>query len=195
MAAENDFLPFATGVGANVITQAAYAALSATVVANGFSSGLAQSDQLNKVWRQSSFVAAAIAQYIQNQTADAVLDDGNLTEFVTNLTAAIQTGASIQAYRTIASSAAFNILLSDYAIGMQRVAAPAATTATLPSGAQIGQVFRIGDIQGNANQYPITVQPDAGHNIAGLPGGWEIVTNRGWAQFRWTGNNTWSLEL
>ena len=83
----NDFLPFATGEDANVMSQADYAALPA--VENGFQSGVASSQQLNKVWRQSSTVAAAIAQFICDNQPDDVLDDGNVPAFTSKLQAAL----------------------------------------------------------------------------------------------------------
>ena len=53
---DNDFLSFAGAVGANVISQADYASLPAQET--GFQAGTAISGQLNKVWRQSSIMAA-----------------------------------------------------------------------------------------------------------------------------------------
>lgn len=82
-----DYKPFANSGGANVVDQATYAA--ATWVPTGFASGLAQSAQLNKVWRQSSMMSAALATFISNQLGIDVLDDGVLATLITNLTAAI----------------------------------------------------------------------------------------------------------
>lgn len=79
----NDFLPFATGAGANVVTQPQYAALSA--VTNGFSAGIAQSAQLNKVWRQSSIMAAVLAQFIADEAAVSAIDDGTTATLLANL--------------------------------------------------------------------------------------------------------------
>lgn len=87
MAGSNEFLPFATGVGANVMTQAAYNALAARPT--GFPGGQAESDQCNKVWRQSAFIAAAMGQIVANANIDAV-DDGNVANFVTNFLTALQ---------------------------------------------------------------------------------------------------------
>ena len=84
----NQFLPFATASGANTLTPADYAALT-TVVGQGFQPGLAKSQQANTVWRQATFVAAAVAQLIANDGNNAN-DDGNLSGFVTNLTTAIK---------------------------------------------------------------------------------------------------------
>jgi len=88
MAVENDFLPFAVGESANVLTQAQYAALT-SLLQNGFSAGIAPSVQLNKVWRQSSIMASVIAQFIAQQTGQNVIDDGTTATLLTNLTAAI----------------------------------------------------------------------------------------------------------
>jgi len=85
--ATTDILPFGTGTGANVMSQSAYAALSARSA--GFSTGVAESQQLNKVWRQSSFVSAGLANWIVAQGV-SVPDDGNITGFVTELTEALQ---------------------------------------------------------------------------------------------------------
>lgn len=86
MAGTNEFLPFGLADGADVITQSAYSALAARTA--GFSTGTAVSGQLNKVWRQSAFVASAIAQIIANNNVNAP-DDGNQSTFVTNLLAAL----------------------------------------------------------------------------------------------------------
>lgn len=85
----NDFLPFATIGGAHVISQADFLTAIGTWVGNGFTAGIADSSQLNKVWRQSSFVAASIAEFIVQQLGVNVLDDGDLATFTSNLTDAI----------------------------------------------------------------------------------------------------------
>ncbi|CAJ0701525.1 hypothetical protein LMG19089_02861 [Ralstonia edaphis] len=87
MALQNDFLPFATGVGANVLSQSAYAALSA--ISTGYQSGVAQSNALNKTWRQSSIMAAVLAQFIVNNSGQSALDDGTTATLLTNLQNAI----------------------------------------------------------------------------------------------------------
>ena len=75
----NDFLAFASSASANVEPQADYAADA--VLYQGFANGTASSLKLNKVWRQSAFIAAAIAQFVAN-TGHNVLDDGNVANFV-----------------------------------------------------------------------------------------------------------------
>lgn len=86
--AVRDFLPFATGGGANVESQATYAADATT--GTGFVTGVAASQKLNKVWRQSSFVSAAIAQFMLGALSVDILDDGNLSGFVANFIAALR---------------------------------------------------------------------------------------------------------
>lgn len=83
----NDFLPFGSAVGANVMSQADYLALTARL--NGFSSGTANSAQLNKAWRQSSIVAAVIGQLIANRSGQNAVDDGTTATLLTNLELAI----------------------------------------------------------------------------------------------------------
>lgn len=87
-----DYQPIANGGGANVETQAQYLTDLAGSLINGYTSGVAQSKQVNKTLRQSSMIAAAIATFISQQLNQNVLDDGNLAALVTALTNAIQTG-------------------------------------------------------------------------------------------------------
>ncbi|HFO2531571.1 TPA: phage tail protein [Yersinia enterocolitica] len=88
----NEILPFGIGAGSNVITQPDYEVLAARV--GGFSSGVARSEQLNKVWRQSAFVASVLAQFIANHSEEDVLDDGDTATLLTNLELAIKAYAN-----------------------------------------------------------------------------------------------------
>lgn len=87
MALQNDFLPFATGGGANVVSQATYAGLAA--IASGYQAGLASSPQLNKTWRQSSIMAAVLGLLINNNAGQPAIDDGTTATLLANLTTAI----------------------------------------------------------------------------------------------------------
>lgn len=89
MANTNDFLPFAVGLGANVLSQADYAALT-PALANGFQAGTAISAQLNKVWRQSSIMSAVLAQFIVDNSGQSAVDDGTIVTLKNNLIAAVQ---------------------------------------------------------------------------------------------------------
>ena len=92
MPGSNQFKAFATGGGANALTPSAYAALT-TLIANGFQSGTASSQQINTVIRQSTFVATALAQAIADMTGLAVNDDGVIANFENQFLAMLQ-GAS-----------------------------------------------------------------------------------------------------
>ncbi|MBG0865518.1 hypothetical protein [Burkholderia sp. 9779_493] len=85
--ATNDFLVFGGGSSPNVIDQATYAALAARL--SGFQSGTALSAQLNKVWRQSSIMAAVLAQFTANFSGQNAVDDGTTATLLANLQAAI----------------------------------------------------------------------------------------------------------
>jgi hypothetical protein len=87
--ATNDFQPFAVSGGANVISQAAYLTLLSGALVNGFLSGTAASNQLNKVWRQSSIMSAVLSQFIVDETGANAVDDGTTVTLLANLKAAI----------------------------------------------------------------------------------------------------------
>ena len=92
----NDFKAFAVGAGANVLTQPAYTALAA-LITNGFQSGTANSEQLNKVWRQSSVMASVVGDLIVKRTGQDALDNGDTATLLSNFQTAI-------AYATIATA-------------------------------------------------------------------------------------------
>ena len=79
----NDFKAFATGNGANVISQADYLALAALV--SGFSSGKASAAQVNKALRQATVMANDLAQFIADSANVDVLDNGNTAAILSNL--------------------------------------------------------------------------------------------------------------
>ncbi|OYV51319.1 MAG: hypothetical protein B7X10_00800 [Burkholderiales bacterium 21-58-4] len=91
--AEQDFQPFAAAVGANVLTQAEYLALAA--LGPGFSSGILPSNNLNKVLRQSSIMAAVLGDLIEGVSGQNVLDDGTTTTILSNLASSIMRGGGI----------------------------------------------------------------------------------------------------
>jgi hypothetical protein len=71
-----EYLPVATSVDANVDPQASFAGSS--YQQNGFIDGIALPNQANKIWRQTSMIAALIATWISNTLGANVVDDGNL---------------------------------------------------------------------------------------------------------------------
>ncbi len=93
MPVENDFLVWSGGAGANALTQAAYAALSN--LSTGVTLGLASSAQANKTWRQSSIIAATVAQLIADVTGQPVVDDGTTATIEGNLLAVIRSSGGL----------------------------------------------------------------------------------------------------
>lgn len=88
----NNFLPFANSPGANVISDAVYAAL--TTRGSGFQPGVASSAQFNKVWKQASVMTAALGQLIANNNINASDSDAVAT-LATNLVTAFMGGNGI----------------------------------------------------------------------------------------------------
>jgi hypothetical protein len=99
MSLEVDYLPVATAVGNNADSQANFQGSGYQL--NGFTNGIAQPFQANKIWRQCSMVAAAVANFISNQLNIAVIDDGNLASLITNFTNAVLAAATGSANRLV----------------------------------------------------------------------------------------------
>lgn len=83
----NDFKAFATDENANVISQDEYNDMAARNV--GFETGIARSEQLNKVWRQASVIAHVIAEFISETNNEDVVDDGDTVLFQKKLKSAL----------------------------------------------------------------------------------------------------------
>lgn len=167
MSGTNQILPFATGGGANVLTPAAYAALT-PLLAQGFAAGIAPSQQLNTVWRQSSFVAAAVAQLIADSTGLNVADDGVIANFENQLATAINlnyvgVGAGTANAVTVTYLPAITTLHDGMAIWVKATAANTGATTLNVNG--------------------LGVQPVLGGAHAALQGG-ELIAN-GWCLFIW----------
>lgn len=115
----NDILVFADDAGANVLTQVEYAADTQRTVGN--QAGIARSSFVNKVLRQTSFIAASLAQLIVDRTGQSVLDDGDDATLLTNMKNATDVAYNINSATAkttpvdadqfgIADSAASNVL-------------------------------------------------------------------------------------
>lgn len=150
MPGTNQFLPFAVGAGANTLTPTAYAAL-ASLLSNGFVSGVANSAQFNTALRQATTAAAGLAQFIANQGTN-VNDDGNPANFATLLQAAIGTSSTskLQSVQASVAASALTVGVSATTLDFRNatltsgapiagVAVPA-LTLTVPSGATLGTV-------------------------------------------------------
>lgn len=84
----NNFLPFGIGGGANVLTQGAWAGLSAR--SSGFLSGVARSAEVNKALRQSAAISSMIGDFIANHSLQDALDDGNIAVLLARFESAIR---------------------------------------------------------------------------------------------------------
>lgn len=119
---ENDFLQFSNSGAANVITQAAYAALGN--LTTGFVAGTAASNQVNKILRQTTSISAMLAQTIVDVTGATAIDDGTIATLESNFRTAIYT----QAANYYVDSGAVNA----YAITMAPVPASLAAIVGVP---------------------------------------------------------------
>ncbi|EPC7688573.1 hypothetical protein ACR20X_001477 [Providencia stuartii] len=96
--AKNEFLPFGIAEGANVLSNQEYERLAARF--NGFVSGVAKSKELNTVWRQSSVMSSALAQFIVDSDNKDLLDNGDVVGVKNRLVAAIKQTISGVGYVT-----------------------------------------------------------------------------------------------
>jgi hypothetical protein len=188
-----DYLPIANAGGAAVESQAAY--LADATLPTGWPTGIVPQLKFNKAWRQSSMIAAAVANYISQQLGIDVLDDGNVANLVANLTNAIVTGANIKPARTVTVSANMNIAAGDYRIGFDRTVAPAALNAQLPTlgNGAVGQEFVVEDLAANFDAFPVTLVAPAGQSFAG-EANFVLNRKRQSATIAWYGNNLWSIK-
>gem|GEM_PF-3136287 len=92
--AKNDFKPFATGEEANVLSQEEFEKLEA--VDKGFESGIARSEQLNKVWRQASTIASVVASFMADKSGNDVLDNGDTAALQATLLKALLNNSTSQ---------------------------------------------------------------------------------------------------
>ena len=88
----NQFYPFAIASGANVMSVSDYQNLSARQT--GFAAGIALSEQLNMVWRQSSEMSAMLGQLMSVLGYNAT-DDGNINNLMNAFANAMQSGGLI----------------------------------------------------------------------------------------------------
>lgn len=131
-----DYQPFANGVGANVETQGQYISDLGNPAALqfGFLTGVAKSNQVNKVLRQQATVTSAIANMIsQSNGGTNVLDDGNVATLTAAFIDAVQAAnavllTSVSGTNTItATFAPSAIAPTSYAAGQRWVLIPAVT--------------------------------------------------------------------
>jgi len=166
--ADNDFLPFATDMSAEVLTQLQWQNDADRPV--GWSTGPADNLAINKAIRQACFIAAAIGQVIANSGTDA-LDNGDLDAFVAILESLISTGGGIRtvtANTTVVVGDGIILANADAALGGQ-------IEITYPPALITGKTVLIGKIGTTSNPVllydGVTVQgaitsPQVGGQIA-----------------------------
>ncbi len=103
-------------------------------------------------------------------------------------------GVNYNPTRIVTASGVFVMSTSDYAIGLDRTSAVAASSTTLPSGATANQLFSIEDLAANFQAYPVTVNAPAGMSIANLSSV-TLNENRQCAYFRYYGSSLWSVKF
>lgn len=109
--------------------------------------------------------------------------------------AAMEQTAGLFPTRIITTSGAFVMNTTDAngGIGLNRTSAPAASSTTLPSGAQAGQLYAVEDLAKNFFNFNVTVNAPAGMSIAGAA---ETILNVNGqcGYFRFYGSNIWSFK-
>lgn len=143
--AANQILPFADNdTGTNLLTQAEYLADPQREIGN--QPGIARSKLVNKVLRQSSLIAAAVAQYMANNQAVDITDDLTPADLVNYLTTSLGNGLAptlrnqvVTAFPTTGTGAAYVLTpapaLAALVAGKTRFAATfhTANTTTTPT--------------------------------------------------------------
>jgi hypothetical protein len=104
----NELLSFALAQNANVLPQANYANLPGRL--QGFVSGVAESAHFNKVWRQSSFTSAMIAQFTMHNAVADVLDDSDVDGYEAKFARAVKALAGLR--RATTTGTADHVLIS-----------------------------------------------------------------------------------
>ncbi|MBA4220155.1 MAG: hypothetical protein C0458_05425 [Methylobacterium sp.] len=80
--ATNQFLPFATAGGANVLTPAQWAGLASRL--SGFAAGVAKSNELNTAWRQALAASTLVGRFISEVGDLDALDNGDIDALLAN---------------------------------------------------------------------------------------------------------------
>lgn len=95
--------------------------------------------------------------------------------------------------RVITSSANFATLSSDYRIGLNRTASPAAMQITLVIPDAIPEIV-IQDLAGNFNRYPVTILPPTAQNFAGGRTSYVMNEDNMTGRFFYWGQGIWGVE-
>ena len=143
--ATNEILPFAgTDTGTNLLTQAEYTSDSQRVIGN--QPGIARSKLVNKAMRQTTLVAASLAQYIANRQAANVVDTKTVSELEAMLVSAIAAQINAALPETVPASTIIYVPRSTAPSGYLKANGAVVSRTTYASlFAVIGTTFGAGD--------------------------------------------------
>jgi hypothetical protein len=110
--------------------------------------------------------------------------------------AAMQQADLLQPARIVTASGAFTMSTADAngGVGLNRTVSPGVSSTTLPSGANVGDVYTIEDLAGNFNAFPVTVNYPATHTGPEGATSQILNVNKGSYSFRFYGSNQWGYR-
>lgn len=143
--ATNEILTFAgTDTGTNLLTQAEYTSDSQRAIGN--QPGIARSKLVNKAMRQTSLVAAALAQYIANRQGSNVVDTKTVSELEAMLVSAISAQINASLPETVPPSTIIYVPRSTAPTGYLKANGAVVSRTTYASlFSVIGTTFGSGD--------------------------------------------------
>lgn len=150
MSGVNQFQTFAEGGSANALTPSAYAALT-TLIANGYQTGVANSQQINTTLRQAAYASAVLAGIISDAGYDA-LDNGDLATFKANLLKAVANPVGTPLLWPTATAPAGYLLCNGAAVSRTAYAALFAVIGTTFGAGDGSTTFNLPDTR---NRMPI----------------------------------------
>lgn len=158
----NDFLEFATGTNAFVLSQEAYEAHPHRIA--GQQSGVASAELNNKALRQGASMASAIGAFVAAEGYDA-LDDGDIQTLQANFAAAVAALISPSIASAVAA-AKKNILETVFPVGSFYVSASSATSPATRLGFGTWEVVSGRFLLGANSAYPAgTMGGEASHKL------------------------------
>ncbi|HDR2590565.1 TPA: hypothetical protein QCI14_004627, partial [Enterobacter ludwigii] len=151
----------------------------------GFGTGVAESTQLNTVWRQASVIAATFAQYVADRTGKDVLDDGDMAALLTLTKEALNAVQSVTAGNNTHKPGATGDVKLGSAADADIVTSMTDTTA--------GRATVVGWMGTGGPEIPIPDGTDiykyfataASGNYGGGSGLINAATTSGWVGFKW----------
>jgi hypothetical protein len=140
--AQNDFLLWATGANANVLSQAEYAGLGNR--SSGVVAGVASGKLYNKQNRQASIISSMIAQFISDRLNADVIDDGTIATIEANFTAAVRSVFSIPNTGVVPGTYGPTMTLSVQADGrITALSSTGLTSSGVPPGTYVGTTITV----------------------------------------------------